>query len=79
MPEFRMRLEICRAGGDEPIKTVEATVLTDHEPTPRGEYNLGNELVAEFRKAIRYHECVGSDIAIGAPATMKCANTCPRG
>lgn len=51
-----MRLEISRTDSDQPIKATEETVLSDREPTPEGERNLGIELAAEFRKAIHYHE-----------------------
>src|SRR5437763_755081 len=56
MPEYKMRLELSRTDKDQPIQVVEETVSTVNEPEPAGEENLGVELAAEFRKAIRYYE-----------------------
>jgi hypothetical protein len=56
MPEYKMRLELSRIGGDQPINIIEETVSRTSEATPQGQEALGVELAAEFRKAIRFHE-----------------------
>src|SRR5205807_8387942 len=56
MTEYKLRLELSRKDAGHSATVIEETAQSEHDATAEGEENLGIELAAEFRKAIRYFE-----------------------
>ena len=57
MPKYKVRLELSRDDGDGPVNAIEETASSMYETKAADwEDRLGRELVAEFQKAIRFHE-----------------------